>query len=145
MSINGNTICNSFKQQLLEGKHDFSSHTFKLALYSSSASLSAATTDYTTTGEVTGTGYSAGGAALTVTAPTLSGSVALVDFSDLTFSTVTLTARGALVYNTTTDGGVGTTDAIFILDFGLDRVATAEDFTITFPTADAVNAIIRIG
>ena len=140
-------MCTSFKQELLEAGHNFKNsggHTFKLALYTSSATLGAATTDYATTNEVTGTGYSAGGSALTRVEPTTSGTTAFTDFSDLTFSTATITANGALIYNTTTAGGSGTTDAVIVLAFGGDKTSTAGDFTIQFPTADASNAIIRI-
>lgn len=139
-------MCTSFKQQLLEGKHNFRSggHTFNLALYTSSATLDATTTDYSTTDEVSGTGYSAGGSALTNVNPTTSSTTAFTDFSDLTFSTATITANGALIYNTTTEGGSGTTDAVVVLAFGGDKTSTAGDFTIQFPTADASNAIIRI-
>jgi len=140
-------MCTSFKQELLEAKHDFvasGGHTFKLALFTSSATLGASTTDYATTNEVSGTGYSAGGSALTNVNPTTSGTTAFTDFDDLTFSTATITANGALIYNTTTDGGSGTTDAVCVLAFGGDKTSTAGDFTIQFPTADASNAIIRI-
>jgi len=139
-------MCTSFKQQLLEGKHDFrtSGHTFNLALFTSSATLGAATTDYSTSNEVSGTGYSAGGSALTNVDPTSSGTTAFCDFDDLTFSTATITANGAMIYNTTTAGGSGTTDSVVILAFGGDKTSTAGDFTIQFPTADASNAIIRI-
>lgn len=140
-------MCTSFKQQLLEAKHDFvasGGHTFKLALFTSSATLDSSTTDYDTTNEVSGTGYSAGGSALTNVNPTTSGTTAFTDFDDLTFSTATITANGALIYNTTTDGGSGTTDAVCVLAFGGDKTSTAGDFTIQFPTADASNAIIRI-
>ena len=139
-------MCTSFKQQLLEGQHDFRSggHTFNLALFTSSATLGAATTDYSTSNEVSGTGYSAGGAALTNVNPTSSGTTAFTDFNDLTFSSATITANGALIYNTTTGGGSGTTDSVVILAFGGDKTSTAGDFTIQFPTADASNAIIRI-
>lgn len=139
-------MCTSFKQQLLEGKHNFRSggHTFNLALFTSSATLGAATTDYAATNEASGTGYSAGGQALSNVNPTTSGTTAFTDFADLTFSTATITARGALIYNTTTEGGSGTTDAVIVLDFGADKTSTAGDFTIQFPTADASNAIIRI-
>ena len=140
-------MCTSFKVELLQGKHDFtasSGHTFKLALFTSSASLGAATTDYSTSNEVSGTGYSAGGSALTSVTPTSSGTTAFGDFADLTFSTATITARGAIIYNTTTGGGSSTTDAVVVLDFGADKTSTAGDFTIQFPTADASNAIIRI-
>ena len=140
-------MCTSFKQELLEGKHDFTNstgHTFKLALFTSSATLGASTTDYATTNEVSGTGYSAGGGTLTNVTPTTSGTTAFTDFSDLTFSTATITANGALIYNTTTGGGSSTTDAVIVLAFGGDKTSTAGDFTIQFPTADASNAIIRI-
>ena len=140
-------MCTSFKVELLQGKHDFtasSGHTFKLALFTSSASLGAATTDYSTSNEVSGTGYSAGGSALTSVTPVSSGTTAFGDFSDLTFSSATITANGAIIYNTTTGGGSGTTDAVVVLAFGGDKTSTAGDFTIQFPTADASNAIIRI-
>lgn len=146
MAFTGNFMCTSFKQELLEGKHDFgtSGHTFKLAMYTNTASFTAATTDYTATDEITGTGYTAGGGALTNVAPSTSGTTALTDFADLTFSTATVTARGAVIYNTTTGGGTSTTDSVVVLDFGGDKTSTAGDFTIQFPTADASNAIIRI-
>ncbi len=139
-------MCTSFKQQLLEGKHNFRSggHTFNIALYTSSASLDASTTDYSATNEVSGTGYSAGGQALSNVNPTTSGTTAFTDFADETFSTATITANGALIYNTTTEGGSSTTDAVIVLAFGGDKTSTAGDFTIQFPTADASNAIIRI-
>lgn len=140
-------MCSSFKQELLQGKHDFTAstgHTFKLALFTSSATLGASTTDYSTTNEVSGTGYTAGGGTLTNVSPTLDGTTAITDFSDLTFSTATITANGAMIYNTTTGGGSSTTDAVIILAFGGDKTSTAGDFTIQFPTADASNAIIRI-
>lgn len=141
------SMCTSFKQQLLEGKHNFRSggHTFKLALFLNAATLNAATTDYSTSNEAsTADSYPAGGSALTNVNPTTSGTTAFTDFSDLTFSTVTVTARGALIYNTTTEGGSGTTDSVIVLDFGADKTATSGDFTVQFPTADASNAIIRI-
>lgn len=140
-------MCSSFKQELLQGQHDFTAstgHTFKLALYTSSATLGASTTDYATTNEVSGTGYTAGGGTLTNVTPTLDGTTAITDFADLTFSTATITANGALIYNTTTGGGSGTTDSVIVLAFGGDKTSTAGDFTIQFPTADASNAIIRI-
>lgn len=139
-------MCTSFKQQLLEGQHDFRSggHTFNLALYTSSATLDATTTDYSVTNEVSGTGYTAGGGTLTNVNPTTSGTTAFTDFNDLTFSAATITANGALIYNTTTGGGSGTTDSVVVLAFGGDKTSTAGDFTIQFPTADASNAIIRI-
>jgi len=140
-------MCTSFKQGLLQGQHDFTAstgHTFKLALYTSSATLDATTTDYSVTNEVSGTGYTAGGGTLTNVTPTTSGTTAFTDFADLTFSSATITANGALIYNTTTGGGSGTTDSVVVLAFGGDKTSTAGDFTIQFPTADASNAIIRI-
>lgn len=140
-------MCTSFKQQLLQAQHDFTAstgHTFKLALYTSSATLGASTTDYTTSNEATGTGYTAGGGTLTNVTPTSSGTTAFTDFGDLTFSSATITANGALIYNTTTGGGTGTTDAVVVLAFGGDKTSTNGDFTVQFPTADASNAIIRI-
>jgi len=140
-------MCSSFKQELLQGKHDFTNstgHTFNIALFTSSATLGASTTDYSTTNEVTGTGYSAGGQALTNVTPSLDGTTAITDFADSTFSTATITANGAMIYNTTTGGGSSTTDSVIILAFGGDKTSTAGDFTIQFPTADASNAIIRI-
>ena len=135
-------MCTSFKQEILVGTHNFtasSGNTFKLALYTSSASLGAGTTAYTTSNEVSGTGYTAAGAALTSVTPTTSGTTALCDFSDLTFSSATITANGALIYNDTQSD-----KAVCTLAFGGDKTSTAGDFTIQFPTADASNAIIRI-
>ena len=123
--------------------HNFtnsSGNTFKLALYTNSASFTAATTAYTTSNEVSGTGYSAGGSALTNVTPTTSSTTALTDFSDLTFSSATITARGALIYNDSASGD----PSVVVLDFGGDKTSTAGDFTIVFPTADASSAIIRI-
>jgi hypothetical protein len=139
-------MCTSFKTELLEGKHDFTNgaDAYKLALFTSSATLSAATTDYSTTNEVSGTGYTAGGGTLVNVTPTSSGTTAFTDFNDLTFSSSTITANGAMIYNTQTGGGTGTTDAVVILAFGSDKTSTNGDFTIQFPTADATNAIIRI-
>ena len=147
MAFSGNYMCTSFKQGLLQAQHDFTAstgHTFKLAMYTNSASFDASTTDYTATNEVSGTGYSAGGGTLTNVTPTTSGTTALTDFADLTFSSSTITARGALIYNTTAGGGTGTTESVVVLDFGSDKSSSAGDFTIVFPTADASNAIIRI-
>lgn len=140
-------MCTSFKKELLEGKHDFnasSGHTFKIALFTSSATLDATTTDYSSSNEVVGSGYTAGGNTLTNIDPTTSGTTAFTDFSDTTWSTATITANGALIYNTTLDGGSGTTNAVAVLAFGGDKTSTNGDFTIQFPTADASNAIIRI-
>ena len=147
MAFTGNYMCTSFKQELLQAQHDFTAstgHTFKLALYDNNASFTAATTDYTATEEVSGTGYTAGGGTLTNVTPTTSGTTAFTDFDDLTFSSSTITARGALIYNTTAGGGSGTTESVVVLDFGSDKSSSAGDFTIIFPTADASNAIIRI-
>jgi hypothetical protein len=148
MAFTGNFMCTSFKQQLLQAKHDFTAstgHTFKIALYTNSASFTAATTDYTVTNEVGNSGtYSAGGGTLTNVTPTTSGTTALTDFDDISFTSATITARGALIYNTTTGGGTGTTDTVVVLDFGSDKTSTAGTFTIQFPTADASNAVIRI-
>jgi len=139
MAFTGNYVCTSFKKELLTGTHDFSSHTFKIALYDNNASFTAATTDYTTDNEITGTGYSAGGGTLTAVAPTSSGTVGYTDFNDYTFSNVTLSARGAMIYNSTAG-----TNAVIILDFGRTITKTAADLVITFPTADSTNAIIRV-
>jgi hypothetical protein len=138
-------VATSFKKQLLEGAHDFRSggDTIKIALYTSSASLDASTTAYTTSNETSGTGYSAGGQELTKVAPSASGTTALIDFDDETFSTATITARGALIYNTTPTHTY-TNPAVVILDFGGDKTSTAGDFTIIFPAADASNAILRL-
>jgi VCBS repeat-containing protein len=108
-------------------------------LYTSSATLNASTTAYATTNEISGTGYTAGGGTLTNVDPTTSSTTAFCDFNDLTFSTATITARGALIYNSTNSNR-----AVVVLDFGADKTSTAGDFTIVFPTADSSNAIIRI-
>jgi hypothetical protein len=149
MAFSGNYMCTSFKKELLYGVHDFdlaNGDTFKIALYDNNASFTAATTAYTASNEVSGTGYSAGGGALTNVDPTSSGTTALTDFQDETFSTATITARGALIYNTTpnTTSISVTNPSVVVLDFGSDKTSTAGDFTIVFPTADASNAIIRI-
>ena len=143
-------VCSSFKQELLQGKHDFDSSggdTFKIALYTSSATLGAATTDYSATNEITntaGTAYTAGGATLTNQGVSLSSTTAFTDFSDVSYTSASFTANGALIYNTTTDGGSSTTDAVAVIAFGGDKTATNGTFTIQFPTADASNAIIRL-
>ena len=136
-------MCTSFKKELLEAKHNFlnsGGSTSNLALYTSSASLGAGTTAYTTSNEVSGTNYTAKGAALTRVDPSSSGTTALTDFADLTFSNATVTARGALIFNDSASGD----PSVCALDFGGDKTSTAGDFTIQFPTADASNAIIRI-
>jgi hypothetical protein len=143
MAFTGNFMCTSFKKELMTATHDFTAstgNTFKLAMYTNSASFTAATTAYTATNEVSGTGYSAGGGTLTNVTPTTSGTTAYADFADLTFSTATITARGALIYNDTASGD----PSVVVLDFGADKTSTAGDFTIVFPTAGASTAIIRI-
>lgn len=148
MAFTGNFMATSFKQQMLEGVHDFrltGGDTFKLALYTNSASFTAATTAYTTTNEVGDSGsYAAGGGTLTRIDPTTSGTTAFTDFADLSFTTATITARGALLYNTT-PAHTYTNPVVAVLDFGADKSSTEGTFTIQFPTADATNAIIRIG
>ena len=133
MSITS-ALCTSFKQEILVGTHNFtatSGNSFKLALYTSSATLNASTTAYTTSNEVSGTGYTAAGAALTSVTPTTSGTTAFCDFADLTFSSSTITANGALIYNDTQSG-----KAVCTLAFGGDKTSTAGDFTIQFPSHD---------
>jgi hypothetical protein len=143
-------VCSSFKQELLQGKHDFDSSggdTFKIALYTSSATLGAATTDYSATNEITndaGSAYVAGGATLTNAGVSLSSTTAFTDFDDVSYSSASFTANGALIYNTTTDGGTGTTEAVCVIAFGGDKTATNGTFTIQFPDADASNAILRL-
>lgn len=142
MAFTGNFMCTSFKGEVLQGLHNFTLSTgnvFKIALYTNSAAFTAATTVYTTANEVIGTGYTAGGNTLTNVTPTTSGTTALTNFADTTWSTSTITARGAMIYNSTNGNR-----AVAILDFGSDKVSTAGDFTIIFPTPDATNAIIRI-
>jgi len=145
-------VCNSFKKELLEGKHDFANggDTFKIALFTSSASLGATTTAYSTSNEITntsGSAYVAGGQALTGQSVTGSGSAttAFVDFSNNPqWTSASFTANGAMIYNTTTDGGSGTTNAVCILAFGADFTASNGTFTITFPAADTTNDILRL-
>ena len=144
MAFNGNFMCTSFKKELLTGTHNFtasSGNTFKLALYTNSASFTAATTAYTTGNEVSNSGsYSAGGGALTNVTPTSSGTTALTDFADLEFTSATITARGALIYNDSATGD----PTVAVLDFGGDKTSTSGTFTIQFPAPNASNAIIRI-
>jgi len=148
MAITTNAICNSFKKQLLAGEHDFDSSggdTFKLAMYTSVATLGASTTNYTTSEEVSSpSGYSAGGKALVNSGVKVSSGVAITNYADLSFTGATLTARGALIYNTTTDGGSNTTEAVAVLDFGGDKTATSGTFTIQFPAFTTSAAILRI-
>ena len=143
-------MCTSFKTELLTGTHNFTNgtgNTFKIALFRATASIvgtyGAATTNYSdVTGnsdEASGTGYSAGGNTLTNVTPTSSGTTAFTDFANTTWSTATITASGALIYNSSASNA-----AVAVLDFGGDKTSTAGDFTIVFPTADASDAIIRI-
>lgn len=134
-------MCTSFKVDLLAGVQDFDTDTFKVALYTSSATLDASTTAYTTSNEVPSTGnYTAGGNTLTVSVtPTFTGTTAFVSFANTTWSAATITARGALIYNSSKSN-----KAVAVLDFGSDKTSTSGDFTINFPTADASNAILRI-
>jgi len=143
-------ICSSFKQELLQGKHNFASSggdTFKLALFDSNASLGAATTDYSTSEEITntsGSAYTAGGATLTRSGVGLTSTTAFTDFSDVTYSSASFTANGAMIYNTTTGAGTSTTDSVAIIAFGGDKTASNGTFKIEFPANDSSNAIIRL-
>ena len=144
MAFTGNFMCTSFKVEILKGVHNFTASTgdtFKLALYDNSASFTAATTAYTATNEVANSGsYSAGGGTLVSVTPVASGTTALCDFTDLAFTSATITARGALIYNSSAAGN----PTVAVLDFGADKTSTTGTFTIQFPTADASNAIVRI-
>jgi len=139
-------ICNSFKQEILVGTHNFtasSGNSFKLALYTSSASLGAGTTAYSTSNEISntsGSAYTAGGKALTSVTPALSTDTACCDFSDTSFTSASFTARGCLIFNDSASGD----PAVCAIDFGADKTVTSGTFTIQFPAADASNAIIRI-
>ena len=136
-------MCTSFKKELMEAVHNFKNSggsTFKLALYTSSATLDATTTAYTTSNEISGSGYSARGGTLTRVDPSTSGTTALTDFADLTFSSATITARGALIFNEDASNDA----SVCVLDFGSDKSSSSGDFTVVFPAADATNAIIRI-
>lgn len=144
MAFTGNFMCTSFKVELMQAVHNFTTstgNTFKLAMYDNSASFTAATTAYTATNEVANSGtYSAGGGTLTNVTPTSSGTTAFTDFADLSFTSATITAYGAMIYNDTAAGN----PSVCILDFGGAKTSTSGTFTIVFPTADASNAIIRI-
>ena len=143
MAFNGNFLCTSFKVELMKGLHNFTSasNVFKLALYTNSATFTAATTAYTSGNEISGTNYTAKGNFLTSVTPVASGTTALADFADEVFSTVTISAvRGALIFNEAATGD----PTVCVLDFCADKAASSGDFTIVFPTADASNAIIRI-
>ena len=144
MPFTGNFMCTSFKVELMRAVHNFTTstgNTFKLALYDNSASFTAATTAYTATNEVAASGtYTAGGGTLTNVTPTSSGTTAFTDFADLSFTSATITAYGALIYNDSAAGD----PTVCVLDFGGAKTSTSGTFTIVFPTADASNAIIRI-
>lgn len=148
MAFSGNFMTTSFKKELLEGVHDFrtTGDTFYMALYTDSATLDASTTAYTSSGETTntsGSSYVAGGQALSNVNPTTGGTTAFTDFADEVWTTASFTARGALIYNST-PAHTYTNPSVVVLDFGSDKTASAGDFTVIFPTADASNAIIRI-
>ena len=144
MAFTGNFMCTSFKVELMRAVHNFTTstgNTFKLALYDNSASFAAATTAYTATNEVAASGtYSAGGGTLTNVTPTSTGTTAFTDFADLSFTSATITAFGAMIYNDSAAGD----PSVCILDFGGAKTSTVGTFTIVFPTADSSNAIIRI-
>ena len=139
-------ICTSFKVELLKGVHNFTAttgNTFKIALYTSSATLGAGTTAFTSSNEITntsGTAYTSGGATLTSVTPTTSGTTAVCDFGEITYTNATFTANGALIYNDTATGD----PACAVIAFGGDKTVTSGTITIQFPTADATNAIIRL-
>ena len=143
-------VCSSFKSELLSGKHDFDSSggdTFKIAMFTSSASLGATTTDYSTSNEITnssGTAYTAGGKALTNQGVTLDSTTAYTDFADVSWTSASFTANGAMIYNTTTDGGSGTTDGVCVIAFGGDKTVSSGTFTVQFPAAGATTAILRL-
>jgi hypothetical protein len=132
-------MCSSFKREILLGEHDLDTDVIKIALYTNAADLSAATTVYTATNEVVATGYVAGGNTLTGAAVTLSGTTAIVDFADTSWTSSDIVARGALIYNSSK-----TNKAIAVLDFGADKTPTGGVFTVTFPVASATSAIVRI-
>jgi hypothetical protein len=144
MAFSGNFMCTSFKVELMRGVHNFTTgtgNTFKLALYDNSASFTAATTAYTASNEVTASGsYSAGGGSLTNVTPSSTGTTAFTDFADLSFTSATITAYGALIYNDTAAGD----PSVCVLDFGGAKTSTSGTFTIIFPTNDSTSAIIRI-
>ncbi len=133
-------LCNSFKQELLQGLHDLDGHTLKIALFTSSATLGATTTAYSTTNESSGTGYTAGGATLANVAVSLSGTTAFVDFDNVSFTSATISdAAGALIYNSSASD-----KAIAVIDFGATKSVSSGTLTITLPTASATTALIRV-
>ena len=143
MAFTGNFMCTSFKVEILKAVHNFTNstgNTFRCAMYTNSATFTAATTAYTATNEVTGTAYVAKGNALVNVTPTSTSTTAFTDFSDTTWSSSTITARGAMIYNDSATGD----PSVVILDFGSDKSSSSGDFTIVFPTGDSTSAIIRI-
>ncbi len=143
MAFSGNFMCTSFKKELMEAVHNFKNsggNTFRIALYTNSASFTAATTAYTSSNEVSGTNYTAKGNSLTRVDPTTSSTTAYTDFADSTWSSSTITARGALIYNDSASGD----PTVCVLDFGSDKSSSSGDFTVVFPTASSSAAIIRI-
>lgn len=143
MAFSGNFMCTSFKKELLQGVHNLTNGTgnaFKMALYTNSATFNATTTAYTTGNEVTGTGYTAGGDALTNVTPTSTGTTAFAEYGDIKWTTSTITARGALIYNDTAAGD----PTLLVLDFGSDKSSSAGDFSVVMPTYNATSALIRI-
>ena len=138
-------VCNSFKQEILVGTHNFtasSGNAFKLAMYTSSASLGAGTTAYATTNEISntsGSAYTAGGKVVVSVTPALDGSTACCDFADISFTSASFTANGCLIYNDTQAD-----KAVCVVAFGGDKTVSSGTFTIQFPAADASNAIVRI-
>ena len=144
MAITTNAIANQFKGQILRAIHNFTvstGNTFKLAMYTNAATLGASTTSFTTSGQVSSSGYTSGGKALVNSGVLVTGAVAFTNFSNVSFTGVTLTARGALIYNDTAAGD----PAVCVLDFGGDKTATAGTFTVQFPAFQTDSAIIRIG
>ena len=142
MAFSGNYMCTSFKKELMEGVHNLKSggNTFKMALYTNSASLDASTTAYTSSNEVSGTGYSAPGKDLTNVNPSSSGTTGFAEFGDQTWGSSTITARGALIYNDTATGD----PSLVVLDFGSDKSSSAGDFAVVMPTYNSSSALIRI-
>ena len=141
-------VCDSFKKELLEGEHDFRSSSgdqFKLALYGSSASLSNTTTAYTTSQEVSASGtYSAGGGNLTSTGAAATNNTSFIDFSDISFTSASISAQAAVIYNSNTSATTNTNAAVMVLDFGAVKTSTSGTFTVQFPTNNATSAILRI-
>ena len=143
MAFDGNFMCTSFKQELMEAVHNFKNsggNTFRLALYTNSATFTASTTAYTSSNEVSGTGYTAKGNDLTRVDPTTSSTTAFTDFADTTWSSSSITARGGLLVNDSASGD----PSVIILDFGADKTSSSGDFTVAFPAASSSAAIIRI-